>query len=526
MALRVPPSACQLKYGDAAGAIVGQEDCLYLSIWAPRFEAADAPSKRVPVMVWFHGGGNRIGNGAEQCGGRLAASQDMIVVAVNYRLDFFGWFVHRTLTEDGSAEERSGNFGTLDQIHALEWVRDNIANFGGDPDNVTIFGESAGGHNVLALLQSPSAAGLFHRAMPMSAASYQLMSVPHAENLIDDPVPGHPISSGEILLALLIRQEGCRDRAAARACLDKLSDREIADYLRARSYRELLDAVDLCRQHSARIGSPEAETSWARDNNPLLFDDGSVISRNWHNKVPVLIGSTRYEDRVFLSDDPRHVTIENGKWQLKDRSWYVILSDYLGACYKLNAVDEKAARFSARGSAVYAYRFDWDELAIPAGETDYRDLRGAEHGSEMPLFFGTPDLGEDFLALQLHYDESDGSSFQQLSAAMMSYVAAFAAQGAPGSGRAGDLPIWEDWKGGDFLILDSPTKGGIRMAAERLDKDLIIERIGKDPRLAAPGARARLVEDFRAYFINRFSEDDLRRIAAQGAPTEAARRQA
>src|SRR5262249_4077891 len=142
------------------GTPVGSEDCLTLNVWTPRFAAADVPrgGARLPVMVWIHGGGNTIGHAAFFDGGHLAATEEVVVVTIQYRVGPFGWFRHPALATDGvSALERSGNYGTLDQVRALEWVRDNIEAFGGDPGNVTVFGESAGALDTLMLLLVPQA---------------------------------------------------------------------------------------------------------------------------------------------------------------------------------------------------------------------------------------------------------------------------------------------------------------------------------------------------------------------------------
>src|SRR5262245_8269705 len=138
--------------------IVGSEDCLVLDVYAPRFARDAVPSgaAALPVMLWIHGGGNTIGSASFYDGGHLAAAENVVVVVVQYRLGALGWLRHAALrAEGGSDADRSGNFGTLDTIRALEWVRDNVAAFGGDPQRVTIFGESAGGNNVFALLLSP-----------------------------------------------------------------------------------------------------------------------------------------------------------------------------------------------------------------------------------------------------------------------------------------------------------------------------------------------------------------------------------
>jgi len=153
------------------GKVVGAEDCLTLNIWTPRHTPAElsALAEPYPVMLWIHGGGNTIGYGADYDGRVLAGTHKVIVVTINYRLGVLGWFNHpAVLAGAENADDASGNFGTLDTIAALQWVQDNIAAFGGDPERVTIFGESAGGVNVFALLASERAKGLFHGAISQS----------------------------------------------------------------------------------------------------------------------------------------------------------------------------------------------------------------------------------------------------------------------------------------------------------------------------------------------------------------------
>src|SRR3990172_1381547 len=136
------------------------EDCLNLNIWRP------AKSGSFPVMVWIHGGSLQTGTGAEPLywGDKLTAQEDVVVVSINYRLNFYGFMAHAGLSKE-DADGSSGNYGLLDQVAALMWVKENIAGFEGDASSVTIFGESAGGWSVCNLLATPLAAGLFHRAV-------------------------------------------------------------------------------------------------------------------------------------------------------------------------------------------------------------------------------------------------------------------------------------------------------------------------------------------------------------------------
>ena len=182
------------------GTVGGSEDCLYLSIYAPKMTKEDASDKQkqLPVMVWVHGGSNKSGTGAMYDGSRLAAEQNVIVVSINYRLGPFGWFKHPALnlknSEQSSEQElsSSGNYGTLDIIQSLKWVKQNIAGFGGNGNNVTLFGESAGGYDTYSLLLSPIAKGLFHKAISQSGG-LNLTRVDVATNYIEDG--GHKYSS-------------------------------------------------------------------------------------------------------------------------------------------------------------------------------------------------------------------------------------------------------------------------------------------------------------------------------------------
>ncbi len=143
------------------------EDCLYLSVRSPSLE----PQAKLPVMVWIHGGDHQDGSGSDiYYESQALASHGVVTVNINYRLGLFGYFAHPDLRAE-SDHGVAGNYGTLDQIAALEWVRDNIEAFGGDPGNVTIFGESAGGESVLHMMTSPLARGLFHRAIAESPAN-------------------------------------------------------------------------------------------------------------------------------------------------------------------------------------------------------------------------------------------------------------------------------------------------------------------------------------------------------------------
>ncbi len=196
-----PPTRPELEnFSGAADPSPETEDCLTVNVWTP---GCDNTAKR-PVMVWFHGGAFAYGNAnsPRTHGHRLAARNDVVVVTVNQRLNIFG---HLDLSATGDAFRLSGNAGTLDMVAALEWVRDNIAAFGGNPGNVTIFGESGGGAKVSTLLAMPSAKGLFHRAIIQSGAAVRLRTKQRALALTEC-VARHLRVSGAALQNVAVAQ--------------------------------------------------------------------------------------------------------------------------------------------------------------------------------------------------------------------------------------------------------------------------------------------------------------------------------
>ncbi|HXQ09606.1 MAG TPA: carboxylesterase/lipase family protein [Caulobacteraceae bacterium] len=171
------PACPQVVYPDGrynGGGYAGptSEDCLTLNVWAP-IGAHNAPAHDAPVMVWIFGGGNTAGaNSIAPNDGRFFARDGVVLVAVNYRLGALGWFAHPALTQEAPKDQPLANYGLMDQIAALKWVRRNIKAFGGDPHNVTIFGESSGGWDVLTLMATPAARGLFEKATVQSGLGW------------------------------------------------------------------------------------------------------------------------------------------------------------------------------------------------------------------------------------------------------------------------------------------------------------------------------------------------------------------
>lgn len=503
-------------YSDDPDGFAGSEDCLYLNVWAPRSEPDEVPTgaARLPVMVWIHGGGNDHGEGGASMydGAQIAGRQDVVVVTFNYRLGPLGWFSHPALRKRArTPEEASGNFGTLDQIRALEWVQQNIAEFGGDPRNVTIFGESAGGTNVLALLLSPAAKGLFHRAISQSGStdSYSRAEaedefVPHSVFApIGSASGGHRNSSAEIVVSLLVDEGVVPDRKAARDYAKDLSDADLVTLLRSHSDRDLLDAM----RDPENPGTIDS-LSLIRDG--VLLPEGDWLEefRDGHfNAVPVLLGSNRDESKLELSQDDAHASLRFGiLYRIRDPEDYERRARYGSQLWKVRAVDDPANAIHASGrTSVHAYRFDWDEEPELLG-MDLSKLLGAAHGFEIPFVFFNFDLGDPIINRILFEGDGRGRR-RRLGSRMMAYWAEFARTGRPGRGLRDDLPEWLDWSdqnggedalgGGRILIIDTEEGGGIRLASASMTRQSVVEAIEVDPTLDARSKCDLLIDLFR-----------------------------
>jgi para-nitrobenzyl esterase len=438
-------------------------------------------------MFWIHGGGNTTGAAdGFYDGSLLAARHQVVVVALNYRLGPFGWFSHPALiSESGEAGAASGNFGTLDLIAGLRWVEDNIEYFGGDAGSVTVFGESAGGTNVVSLLLSPAARDLFHRAIVQSGST-RSSSVASAQNYLDAAEPGHAFSAREVVLRLLIHDGSASDRASAREFADGLAGDEIAEYLRSKSSVEIIEAY--------RDGPEQLSIDL-----PSVIRDGQLLptepaldvmaAAGRYNTVPVILGANRDEAKLWLSQDERHVdTYLRVITRLKDEANYQLVSGAHSEMRRVNAVHAPANALSAvQGPSVFAYRFDWDEEPVFLG-ADYGVILGAGHGLEIPFVFGHFRFGGPRVE-RLIFNEANLAGRLFVSEAMMSYWAEFAYGGAPGRGRDGRLAEWQPWAGegaatGALLVIDTPAGGGIRMSRERLSRDGVIAGIDRAARLA------------------------------------------
>ncbi len=497
----------------------GSEDCLYLNVWAPRVESDDVPigAERLPVMVWIHGGGNTIGHAGSTMsyGARLAGTQGVVVVSLNYRLGPLGWFSHTALRTTANGDlETSGNFGNLDQIRALEWVQENIEEFGGDPDNVTIFGESAGARNVFALLLADAARGLFHRAIAQSGST-DSVSRAEAENPSRGEPPGKRHSTAEVVVSLLVDAGLVPDREAARGYASELPAEDLADLLRSRPAREILNAYRN-PEDPGRLDVPQP----IRDGVLLPGGDWVDVFRSGHfSRVPLMVGTNRDEMKLFFSQDVEHVRESLGLiYRIRDLDDYERRARYHSDLWAVRAVTRPATAIHDSGwDEIYAYRFDWDELPSLLGQ-DLSVLLGAAHGLELPFLFGTFDIGDPLLS-RLLFPAETRADRERLAEEMMGYWAEFARIGKPDRGGRGDLPEWMRWStagqgAANLLILDSPSDGGIRVARTTLSRDHVIAAVDAEPELE----QAEKCALFLDLFSRRpdFDPEEFRRIGRRG----------
>jgi para-nitrobenzyl esterase len=416
------------KFGSSSAQLVpvlgqrGSEDCLYLNVWRPK--SAD---RMLPVYVFVHGGGNTIGSSdlPDYHGWAVAARSNMVYVSLNYRLGVFGWFRSPALAEEESAIDASGNYGTLDIIAALRWVRENITAFGGDPSTVTVSGESAGAFNVLSLLVSSQAQGLFQRAVVESGIA-RMQSTDDAER-----------AARKVTLRLLVRRGKAKDLQAAETALGGMSNAELRAFLYSVPTGDFLRVLD------------KSPVGMAMADHPTIYADGVVLpfegfkalqDGSYPNKVPLLIGTNKDEAKLFMFSDKRYQ---------RDPALYDSVAAYRTALWRYAGVDSVAQGITSQEShpPVYAYRFDWGspnargESPLPG---DLGRRLGAFHSTEIPFFLGTGANAVSFLTGQF-LTSANAPGRAVLTDAVMRYLAAFARTGNPNDTTGTPLPAWEQW---------------------------------------------------------------------------------
>lgn len=425
------------------GVLVGEEDCLYLNLWRPR-----SAEKGLPVYVFIHGGANFIGRSGVSIynGARFASGSKVIFVTINYRLGYLGWFAHPALRR-GDLLDDSGNYGTLDIIRALRWIQDNISAFGGDPNNVTVSGQSAGAINIYSILASPLAKGLFHRAVIHSGLPWSC------------PMKSAYNKATTVLSRLLVQDGLARTREEAGEFARARGDTWVRDYLRSRTLEDLFPPEN---------GGPTGLPLDNLLNLPALlgvYEDGTVIPRSpleclasgEYNQVPLIIGCNTEEFKLFLP----LFTVEPGDlWQLiqdfdpehPDTDLGSILTPLLvpvlflyepitmlgKAFFQTLGVDNTAQNVARHQDDVYVFKFAWDEEPEP-----FDFLIGAAHAMDLPFAFGNLLTRKDSLTC-FAWTEKTRNAREAISNAMMGYLSQFARTGNPNAGSHG-LPMWTPW---------------------------------------------------------------------------------
>ena len=415
------------------------EDCLYLNVWTPL-----ANDNALPVMVWFHGGGHSTGAGSQQFyHGANLAKQGVIVVTVNYRLGPLGYFAHPLLSQE-SSNGVSGNYGFLDQIAALHWVQQNIRAFGGDPNNVTIFGESAGAVSVALHLTSDFSKGLFHRAIIQSGSVFSRYRTLRADD----------------------QMESAEERGIRQArMLTEVSD--ALRILRQTPASQLLESIVPSQGlygKGEKFG-PIVDHHYLRDQPRKIWQ-----SRSMHS-VPLLIGTNRDEGTIFVRQ-LQTKTIEDFQTTVRNR-FADHAEDILEAFPLQNDQDarealnrlitlmlfsgparEHAMQMADCNSNVYLYRF----TRRPNVAIGPLSSLGAYHGLEINYVFGnlTPRLASNPVDRELNHR-------------MMQYWTNFARTGNP---NGDGLVPWPSFDQTNNLALELSDVIGTCAACEQSDQQL------------------------------------------------------
>ena len=429
----------------------GTEDCLYLDIKKPK----KYTKKLLPVMFWIHGGGNTSGLKDLYDFSTLVKDHGVLVVTINYRLGPFGWFTHPSIQGLQDGIDKTSNFGTLDIIAALEWVKENISLFGGDPNNVTIFGESAGGHNVLSLLVAQQAKGLFHKAI--SQSGYTTTHSPQEAYRQINPSSTSEYSSWNIVRKII-------NERSLEVNQDK-NKNEVRELLKS------LSAEEFFKFYANRF---------SYQNLTLLTADGIVIpelglkkalSKNEYvNIVPTIAGSNRDEVKLWLASAKYFVDLEYSflgslfnvpKVILNNKEAFNLFNSYRSKAWKIRGVDDPLRSLTEAGNKdLYAYRYDWDDHRrfIIA---DFKELIGAAHATEIPLLTGNNKLVGDYGFLIY----PRGPSKRFTSKNMMQFWTNFAKTGVPGTSSNG--VEWQRYEAtsnnkSNFMVLDRRSNLGMQ----------------------------------------------------------------
>jgi para-nitrobenzyl esterase len=416
------------------------EDCLYLNIWGPRRRQT-----QLPVMVWLHGGGFISGGAAEaEYDGSRLAQHGVLVVSINYRLGRLGVFAHPALDRE-HPEEPHGNYGLLDQVAALQWVRHNISAFGGDPRNVTVFGESAGGISIVALSTSSLAQGLFDKAivqsgsvrLPMRELASDRPGLPSAETIGSAWAQTIGIEGGDSAVAKRLRSLPVATVAPPAPALA-----EVMDILKSSS--PIIDGKLLV------TGLDSAFQAGSSGRVPMILGTNSLESVVWSfgdSKLQTIPITSLNIDEILPSLEHKQRNEVLASFRAPGTADDIQVAESIASEALMGAGAVALARAAAPSTPVYLYRF----AAVPGAAEGAAP--GAPHGTEIFYVFGTLDR------FRIH-PEAMTSADRGLSAAIMEYWTSFARSGIPSASGA---PKWAAFDSGrnELLIF---TRTGAAMA--------------------------------------------------------------
>lgn len=433
-------NCAQGGWGAKPGTIAegSSEDCLYLNIWKP---ANSTNKSKLPVMVWIHGGGFTGGSGSSpQNYGDAVTRQGVILVNINYRLGRLGFFAHPALSAE-HPDEPKGNYGYLDQIAALKWIQTNIAAFGGDPDNVTILGFSAGGVSVHSLLTIPAASGLFHKAISESGGGR------------DGVLTGRPINKENADVFYTVSAETIGMNFARKNGIEG-TDAAALTKLRALSVEAVVDGG----QETDGQGGPRIYSGPILDGKLVVETAESAYKAGHQPQMPLMIGNCSAEiGGAFVSSakTKEELFASFGDLEAEARAAYDPdgnkTFDEVITKFNTDWVWGEPARMTAKaflekGAPVYMYQFGY----VPVAARE-RSPYGAGHGSEVSFVFNT-------LNARWGPPAEPTAEEKELANVMCSYWANFAKNGNP---NAEGLPNWPHYNNDEQPILDVETDGKV-----------------------------------------------------------------
>lgn len=440
------------------GKPLGSEDCLFVNVWRPA-----TTDKKLPVLLFVHGGSNISGYTADPLydGAKLAKAANAVVITASYRLGVLGFLNVPQLRPGGTAGDDSGNFALLDNMAALRFIQNNVAAFGGDPGNVTLSGESAGATNLLAIMTSPMAKGLFHKVIEMSGG------ISMASNLVGKPGASPALNPASVSLAqgdgilksLLVADGTAADAGAAATYIASRTPAQIAAYLRAKEGGALLTTV---------LNAGLSSVAPIPDGTVIPLNPIDAIAADQYVKVPTIAGNTREEGKLFASllplfggspgwkiDDAARLTLMMNfnpdaavqtlaSGDIIDASYLPVGTAVTGYNAKTRLVtsllfeanrDNLLDTMKTRQSNLWSYRLDWAQEAYP-----WNEVYGAAHAFDLPFVFGN--FGPSVLSNTIGGKANEKGRLA-LSGAVMASIGAFMRKGDPNTPELG--ATWAPW---------------------------------------------------------------------------------